>query len=154
MRILVFSDTHGYIDGCIQMINRIKDVDMVIHAGDVSADAEDIAAIFPNIDVRFVCGNCEMSRAPGEIEIDADGKKIFVTHGHYYNVKYDYDYKTLVNHARAIGAELAVFGHTHKPVYDNLGDISILNPGSARYGGTCGVIETEDGRLRCALLNI
>lgn len=154
MRILVFSDTHGHIDRCIQMINRIKDVDMVIHAGDTSSDAEDIAAIFSELDVRFVCGNCEVSRAPGEIEIDACGKKIFVTHGHYYNVKYEYDYCTLVRHARLKGAELAVFGHTHRPIYDNLGDISILNPGSARYGGTCGIIEIEDGKLRCALLDM
>ena len=154
MRILVFSDTHGYIENCAMMIRRIKDVDMVLHAGDTSSDAKELERLFPDMDIRYVCGNCEMSQTPSELEITAAGKKIFLTHGHHYNVKYDSGYSTLLRHARLKGADLAVFGHTHKPIYDNLGDISLLNPGSARYGSTCGVIEIEDGKLKCAILDL
>lgn len=154
MRILVFSDTHGYIDRCIQIIERIQDVDMFIHTGDTASDAQDLASIFPHIRAQFVSGNCEMPRYDTEQLFEVCGKKIFITHGHLYNVKYESDYSTLVRRARLAEADLAVFGHTHKPVCDNLGDIYLLNPGSARYTNTCGVIEIEDNKLRCALLDL
>lgn len=154
MRILVFSDTHGMIEPCIKVISRIRDVDMILHAGDVSSDAEDISYVFPDIPVKYVCGNCEMPRVSAELEFEADGKKIYLTHGHMHNVKNEYAYTTLINRAKTSGADLAVFGHTHKPVCENFGDFVLLNPGSARYGNTYGVVEIEDGKLRAAVLDI
>ena len=154
MRILVFSDTHGMIDNCISTVERIKDVDMITHAGDVSADAEDLQSVFPDIPVRFVSGNCEMPRAPIDIEFDAGGKKFFVTHGHAYSVKSDREYRQLTLHAREIGADIAIFGHTHSPLCDNKGDLILLNPGSVRYGRTYGVVEIEDGKMRAAVIDV
>lgn len=154
MRILVFSDTHGVIENCISQIARIGAVDMILHAGDVSADAVDIASIYPNIPVRYVCGNCEISRADAECVVEAAGVRIFLTHGHGYRVKYEPDYRTLQNRGRQLGADVCVFGHTHKPLCHKLGDITLLNPGSSRYGGTYGVIEIEEGRIGCAVLDM
>lgn len=154
MRILVFSDSHGMIDNCLREIVRIREVDMVMHAGDVSADAEDIASVYPDISVEYVSGNCEISRADAERVIEAEGVRIFLTHGHGYRVKYEADYRTLVKRAREVGAQVCVFGHTHKPLCQNLGDITLLNPGSSRYGSTYGVIEIEDGKARCAVLDM
>lgn len=151
MRILVFSDTHGYIDSCISEVERIGKVDMILHAGDVSADAAVLASIFPDIPVRYVCGNCEISRASTELEIDAEGKRIFLTHGHCYNVKYESAYTSIIKRTEG-KFDIAVFGHTHKPLCDNLGGLILLNPGSVRYTSTYGVIEIEDGKLRAAVL--
>ncbi|MBS7298424.1 MAG: metallophosphoesterase [Eubacteriales bacterium] len=154
MRILVFSDTHGLIDSVVNTINRIDAVDMILHAGDVSSDAEDLSYIFPDIPVRYVCGNCEMSRVQPELIIDAEGKRIFLTHGHLHNVKYEAGYSTLVAKAKEQHADIAVFGHTHNPVCQNFGDFIILNPGSSRYGSTYGVIEIENGKIGAAVLDM
>ncbi len=154
MRILVFSDSHGVIGNCLSQIARIGAVDMILHAGDVSADAEDIASVYPDIPVRYVSGNCEMSRADTESIVEADGVRIFLTHGHGYRVKYEPDYATLLRRGRQVGARVCVFGHTHKPLCHNLGDITLLNPGSSRYGGTYAVIEIEDGKVGCAVLDM
>ena len=116
MRILAFSDTHGNIDYCIRVIERIGAVDMILHAGDVSTDAQDLEAIFDNIPVKYVRGNCEVSNSSAEQLIEVCGKKIFLTHGHIHAVKYESDYKTLAESARKLGADVAVFGHTHLPV--------------------------------------
>lgn len=153
MRILVFSDTHGMIDNCISTISRIGAVDMLIHAGDVSSDAEDLQSIFPNIPVKYVCGNCELPRAPLDVVFDAGGKKFFVTHGHAYNVKGDREYRLLTTHAKEIGADIAVFGHTHNALCNNDGSLILLNPGSVRYGRTYGVVEIENDAMRAAVLD-
>lgn len=154
MRILVFSDTHGMIDSCISTVSRIGAVDMILHAGDVSSDAEDLSYIFPDIPVRYVCGNCEMSRIQHELIVEAEGKRIYLTHGHLHNVKYEAGYSTLIAKAKAANADIAVFGHTHNPLCHNLGDLILLNPGSARYGSTYGVLEIENGKIGSAVLDM
>ena len=154
MRILVFSDTHGMIDSCISTVGRIGTVDMILHAGDVSSDAEDLSYIFPDIPVRYVCGNCEMSRIQHELLIEAEGKRIYLTHGHLHNVKYEAGYSTLIKKAKDENADIAVFGHTHNPLCQNLGDLILLNPGSVRYGSTYGVIEIENGKIGTAVLDM
>lgn len=154
MRILVFSDTHGMIEPCIKTVGRIGAVDMILHAGDVSSDAEDLSYIFPDIPVKYVCGNCEVSHSSHELILDIEGKRIYLTHGHLHNVKYEPDYHTLISKAKSVNADAAVFGHTHRPLCLNLGDLTLLNPGSARYGSTYGVIEIENCRLGSAVLDI
>lgn len=151
MRILVFSDTHSDISHCIRVIENIISVDMIIHAGDHAKDAELIQKAFPDIEVKYVRGNCDLSTAPAELTIDVCSHRIFVTHGHLYNVKYESDYKTLINHAKSLGADVAVFGHTHIPHNENFGNFCILNPGSSKYGKTFGVIEVENGRIKTAV---
>ena len=64
--------------------------------------------------------------------IDADDKKIFVTHGHMYNVKYDHNYHTMKEKGLSIGADAVIFGHTHIPYCENFGNILLLNPGSVK----------------------
>ena len=153
MRILVFFDTHGNIDYCIRVVERIGAVDMIIHAGDVSRDAEDLQSIFRDIPVKYVCGNCEVSNVSSELLFEVCGKKIYVTHGHLHCVKLEDNYRTLYNHAKKLGADAAIFGHTHKPVCDNRSDVLLLNPGSCRHSVSYGVIEIEDSKLRAAILD-
>lgn len=151
MRILVFSDSHKDIRRAAAVIRNIVGVDMVLHAGDHASDAAELARGFPDIDFRYVCGNCDFSAAPGELIIDADGKKIFLTHGHEYAVKYEYDYRTLLHKAEELGCDCAVFGHTHEGYNDATHGVVLLNPGSIKYGATYGIIEIENGILKTAV---
>ena len=47
------------------------------------------------------------------------------------------------------GADLAVFGHTHIPFYENSGNLILLNPGSIKYTRTFGIIEIDGSKI-CA----
>lgn len=153
MRIVVFSDTHGDITLCERVLNSLVGVDMVLHAGDHARDAEHLAARFPSIPVKFVRGNCDLSGAPAELILETAGKRIFMTHGHLYNVKNELAYETLAEKVREAHCDLGIFGHTHLGYDANLGRFSLLNPGSIRYCATYGVVEIEDGVLRTAVLS-
>lgn len=155
MRILVFSDTHHNTDGCIRVIENLKQfgIDMILHAGDCNSDAEDLSYIYPEIPLKYVQGNNDFSKVPNDLLIEADGHKIFLTHGHGYRVKAEMDfYDTLVKKAKELGADCAVFGHTHEPYCYVRNGVRLLNPGSIKYGGTYGVIEIEDGKLRADVI--
>ncbi|MCC8169513.1 MAG: metallophosphoesterase family protein, partial [Oscillospiraceae bacterium] len=69
-RILIFSDTHGFTDDCINIINSSDRVSSVIHAGDCVRDAEDLEYVFPNIPIHYVKGNNDFyTSAPSELTV-------------------------------------------------------------------------------------
>ncbi len=147
MRIIAFSDSHTNITSCCSILNKITGVDMVLHAGDHASDAIRLSKLFPNLDIRFVKGNCDAPDAPNELIFEAEGKKIFLTHGHCYSVKEDFYYATIKEKALLEGADIVVFGHTHIPINDNMGSLILLNPGSIKFGRTFAIIEIEDGKI-------
>lgn len=151
-RILVFSDTHNDINLCINIINNIP-ADMIIHAGDYVSDAEDLKSIFPDKDIRYVKGNGDyFTKAPGRLIIEVDGVRILVVHGHEQRVKYEPGYNSLISLAEDEECDVAVFGHTHITEEDYIKGIKLLNPGSAKYGGSYGIIEIEDGDARTCIM--
>ncbi len=156
MRILVFSDTHNNSSRMERVLNTIIGVDAVIHCGDGLSDLEAVRDNFPKLEFHAVRGNCDYKPEKGEKLLELGGKKIFVTHGHGYSVKseQEFEYITIRERGRELGADAVLFGHTHIPYNRNWGDIVVMNPGSAKYEGTYGVIEIEDGRLKTAVCNI
>lgn len=153
MRILVFSDSHRDIESCIRVINNIVGVDMILHAGDHISDAKELCRMFPDIEFEYVPGNCDFSADDQDVVVEAEGKKIFLTHGHGYSVKYDDTYTELLKKAEALGCDCAVFGHTHKSLCDPRKKVLLLNPGSIK-NGTYGVIEIENGVLKAAVCSL
>lgn len=152
-KILIFSDTHGCTDPCIQIIEQEKP-HAIIHAGDCTRDAEDISYIFPDIPVHFVKGNNDFfTTAPEHMTVIIDGVRIYVTHGHEHRVKYDSDYRTLISDASKSNPDLIVFGHTHIPCTDYK-SVTVLNPGSIRFSGTYAVVETENGKFTTRIVEI
>lgn len=151
-RILVFSDTHGDINLCINAINRIP-ADIILHAGDYVRDAEDLISIFPDKDIRYVQGNNDLfTNAPRMLKFEVEGVNILVIHGHEQHVKYELNYNTMVRFAKENGCDVAVFGHTHIP-HDSISDgVLLLNPGSARFDGTYAIIEIENGRPSACIM--
>ena len=153
MRIIVFSDSHKDIESCIRVLNNITPVDMVLHAGDHISDAKELCRLFPEIAFEYVPGNCDFSFDDQDVVVEAEGKKIFLTHGHGYSVKYDDTYRELSEKAESLGCDCAVFGHTHISVCDPRRKVLLLNPGSIK-NGTYGVIEIENGVLKAAVCNL
>ena len=54
-----------------------------------------------------------------------------LTHGHYYNVSAGLE--LLKNEAIARGANIVMFGHTHRPLINIDDEVTIINPGSLSY---------------------
>ncbi len=154
-RILAFSDTHGDNTQCFEWIERIPGVNLILHAGDILRDAEDLAAVYPQ--TEYVSGNNDFARfAPAEKILFCDGKNLFLTHGHTYGVKHGL--RTLASAARLKGAQICVFGHTHVPYCGYEDGILLVNPGSSsgRYAAaaTCAVIEIDQGRVSADILTM
>ncbi|TCT12151.1 hypothetical protein EDC18_11457 [Natranaerovirga pectinivora] len=127
MSILVISDTHGKIDNVLQIIKNNKNIDLIIHLGDLVRDAETLE-IIEEIKIEYIAGNCDfISKYPKEKIIEYKNKRIFLTHGHQYNVKWEYS--TIKKTGKRQNADIVLFGHTHIPYLDE-DEIILMNPGS------------------------
>lgn len=151
-RILVFSDTHGDINTCIDVINNIPS-DMIIHAGDISRDVVSLRKKFPNKKIIAVCGNNDfVCPDPYDTVAELDGVRIFVTHGHRYRVKYEFNYNTLAEAAIRNNCTVAVFGHTHCTYEGETLGVKLLNPGSTKYNKNYGIIEIENEEIKTCII--
>ena len=128
MRILVISDTHGYLDLLPKTLKMAGTVDVLIHLGDICGD-EDALTAQVSCPIYMVPGNNDWSsRAPRELTVPIAGKTVFLTHGDKYHVSYGLD--RLKYRAEEVGADVAMFGHTHVPFLDMSGKPWLMNPGS------------------------
>lgn len=137
MRIIIFSDSHNNDSNMksVLELNRNR-FDMCIHLGDGCREFEMLSEKYCGIPFVTVNGNGEDffgSTRVNETVLDLDGKRIFVTHGHRYNVKYS----TTTLEYRAVEKEcdIVLYGHTHIPDNRYIPDIMgrtlhIFNPGS------------------------
>lgn len=154
-KILIFSDTHNYIDPCIQIIKNTKDVKAIIHAGDCADDADDLKYIFPDIPVYNVRGNNDfLSSAPDKKLITISDKKILTVHGHIERVKYDLSLTALSELGEKYRADLVIFGHTHKPQTEYKNNMIIINPGSVRFSRTYAIAEFDGDIIKTSILDI
>lgn len=148
MKIAVISDSHYETSNINLLKKHIKDVNVIIHCGDGAPDIKILEKDF-NGEIYAVKGNCDISNEyPTERIIELMGVKIFITHGNMYNVKYEYN--TIFYKGKTIGADIVLFGHSHKALISNYDGITIMNPGSITfpYGSakrTMGIIEINDG---------
>ena len=133
MKAAVFSDTHRFTRFVIEAIRRSQP-DMIIHLGDHDVDADELRKVFPEIPVYNVRGNCDFLTDAPETDVVSIGPvKAFITHGHLYNVKYIGPQRIAYAAAEA-GARIAMFGHTHIPMQQEMGDVIVMNPGTAGKG--------------------
>ncbi len=131
MKILIVSDTHGSNAGLEEAISENTDIDMLIHLGDVEG-AEDYIRMLVACPVHVVRGNNDFfSDLPKEEEFDLMGYHVWITHGNSYGVSLDENVIREEAHAR--GADIVMYGHTHRPVFHKDDGVYILNPGSISY---------------------
>ena len=131
MRILIISDTHGSHRNLDEVLEREKDIDMLLHLGDVENDDDYIEAVM-DCPVHIVAGNNDyFSYLPREKEIQIGKYKVFMTHGHNYYVSMNTE--RLRQAARQRGADIVMYGHTHRPKVDASEDVIVVNPGSLSY---------------------
>ena len=127
--ILVISDTHGYHTNLQKVLELERGrYEEVFHLGDV-CDGEEWIRKMSGCPVTFVRGNCDgFSRLPQEADFVRWGHHFLLTHGHRYFLYADPS--DLAAEAASRGADVALYGHTHKPFISMIGDVLTANPGS------------------------
>lgn len=132
MIVAVLADTHlprgaRRLPGAC--VARLRAADLVLHAGDVVAASvlEELAALGPPL--HAVHGNmddAELQRSlPETLVVEAAGLRIGMTHDPGPRAGRD---ARLVG--RFPGCAAVVYGHTHEPQVERVGETWILNPGS------------------------
>ncbi|KIR03299.1 putative phosphoesterase [Lachnospiraceae bacterium TWA4] len=128
MKIIVVSDTHGNCDNLVRVMETEKRADLLIHLGDLLCSPEEIKEI-AGCPAQIIAGNNDFfSALDREKEFEIEGYKIFMTHGHKYQVGLGTSYLRDVAHKK--GADIVMYGHTHRPEVSFYNQLMILNPGS------------------------
>lgn len=129
MKIAVLSDTHLRAKMPQEILDIIKDADIVVHAGDfltkdiydaVKASSKKLIAVYGNSDSE------ELKAMLPESEIfEVEGTRIGVTH----KGRYGTDLTNMRYLALEMGVNVLIYGHVHSPVIDKT-DVLLLCPGS------------------------
>lgn len=159
--LVVCSDTHGTDDPRLSGRTReaIREAEAVVHAGDFTTEAV-LAAFRDRADrLHAVCGNADdpsvRERLPDSRVVEYRGVRFAVTH------RPEGGATRLSMFGRERGADVVVYGHTHRPQVRE-GDPLLLNPGShadprghdpahaelvSRDGGLDGCLRRPDGTV-------
>ena len=152
-KLLVFSDSHGSVNALKTVFNlakeRLPPDDTICAAaccGDGLSDLQKAARETGFYsDWKLVCGNNDYGyQTPDVIIFDFADRCFFMCHGHRFGIYGDH--QALLTAAKTSEADVALFGHTHVPFYQNIDGILLVNPGSvsrprSRIGATFSVIE-------------
>ena len=120
MKVIVTSDSHGNINVLKKIMEKEKDFDLFLDAGDSELDPK---TIYPILSVK---GNRDYLIDNNFLVKDLNGVRFYVTHGAGYFFNIDY----LVSNAETLGCNVAIFGHTHMPFLKIIDGVVVLNPGS------------------------
>ena len=156
MKVLIVSDTHNK-HGNLFKIFRKETFDAVIFLGDVEHGEEAVRKELENrhplCPIKFVKGNCDdFSKADVSAVAAYDGVKVFMTHGHHFAVRFGRE--SLAEKALEEGCSIALFGHLHLPIKEEVLGITCFNPGSVGEPrnedkrATYGMLETENGEIK------
>ncbi|MCL2165518.1 MAG: YfcE family phosphodiesterase [Oscillospiraceae bacterium] len=124
-------DTHRRIDSAVKTARAIKNLDFIIHLGDMAADAVRIADRLDR-EVISVKGNCDGDFSENNYKIlKAECGNILLVHGHRESVKSGYS--NLIYRTLETGCVGAFFGHTHVAGILETDGITLVNPGSLTF---------------------
>ncbi len=146
----LISDTHipdraAVLNPRVLQIFEEARVSQILHAGDIMNQTvlDELAQVAP---VQAVCGNRDvwnLKHLPSQLQLDVDGVRVGVTHGHGSLSDYIYEKFDIAIKGRRVGrylqrvmedfpqADVIVFGHLHVPGVLNLDGKLVINPGSA-----------------------
>jgi putative phosphoesterase len=133
MKIAVLSDTHLHTieELSPQILSAFSSVDLIVHCGDFVG-----SAVFEGLkqlgEVKAVRGNVDSSKLksllPETEQFVVGGKKIGVIHGWGGPEGMERRIR------EAFGdVDVILYGHSHEPKIQKIGDVLFFNPGSGRY---------------------
>ena len=109
-----------------KVIEEFKDVDLIIHAGDITQQKviDELEAMAP---VVAVLGNNDKLDLNETEVIEVENFKIGINHG----TDCSDDFDKLNELASKLKVNVLITGHTHKPHCEVIDDILFINPGSS-----------------------
>ncbi|HHV45586.1 MAG TPA: phosphodiesterase [Tissierellia bacterium] len=148
MKLFFMSDIHGSIHFLNRALERFEEekADYMVILGDelyhgarnplpLEYNPKKVAEILNSLSDRIIAvrGNCDSE--VDEMVIDFpimatystilyDNKRLFLTHGHIYNES---------NMPKLRDGDVLIYGHTHIPKAEKVGNIYIINPGSITF---------------------
>ena len=129
-KILLISDTHGYIDD--RIIQYAKESDETWHAGDIG-ELKVVDEIKKVTTLRAVHGNIDNSKIRAEyaenLRFKIEDMKIWITHIGGYPKKYNLRIRQEIN---SNPPDVFICGHSHvlKVINDNKLNLLHINPGA------------------------
>lgn len=133
MKILVVSDSHGQLKNVVEKMIELgyDDLDAIIHLGDYVEDADRLKEILGK-KLYKVAGNGDLtSGCDFEKLIDIKGHRLFLTHGHQYDVSNNLE--RLYYRALELEADIVLYGHTHLVMNLEREGVLFINPGSPTF---------------------
>lgn len=128
LRIGVVSDSHDNLYMLDKAISAMGKIDILLHLGDYYRDILKINNKYNHI-IDYVVGNNDfIGNEKSEKMLEVSGKKIFLTHGHKYNV--NSGMMGLKYRGEEVGADIVLYGHTHICNVEYVYSTLFLNPGS------------------------
>lgn len=146
MKTLIASDLHGSYACIKKLVKRIdsENPDQIIFCGDIlyhgprnelpseystmdcmkllNTKADKIVAVRGNCDSEADICQMDFDLSEEHRELEIDGIKFFITHGHFYNTGYL---------PPVSGFDILLHGHTHVPAFEKISNGKYyVNPGS------------------------
>ena len=122
MKVGIISDTHGLLRP--EAIERLSGVQHIIHAGDIGSP-EVISGLRKIAPITAIRGNVDRGEwaaaYPHTALVKLGGRSIYVLH----------NLNELELDPAAVGIDVVVSGHSHRPKIETVGGVLYLNPGSA-----------------------
>ena len=159
MIIGVLSDTHS-LKIPDPLIERLKSVDLIIHAGDF-CDIRTLKLLRKLASTKAVQGNMDEWEIKKELplkEIIVCGNvKIGVTHGHIGDTREAL--KNAMSSFKNDKMDVVIFGHSHLALCEQVGATLYFNPGSLNaaikaQAPSYGLISIEKGKIKAEIVRI
>ena len=159
MIIGVISDTHS-IDIPASVLERFKNVDLIIHAGDI-CDTLTLKLFKKMAPTKAVQGNMDEWAVKKELPlkeiIECGDLKIGVTHGHVGETRDAFKNATAA--FKDDKMDVVIFGHSHQAINQRVGATLYFNPGSPNdpskpKGLSYGLISIEAGKIKAEIIKI
>jgi putative phosphoesterase len=129
-RLGLVADTHGFDMADVTALFRERDVDLILHAGDIGSD-DVLAALEAAAPVVAVAGNGDepMShRHPWDLRLHLGDQRLFLCHWYDNYGRIHPGYADVV---RSWRPHALIFGHTHQALIEQRDDTLFINPGYA-----------------------
>lgn len=150
VKVGVMSDSHGRVPQ--QIYSFFKDVDIIIHAGDIGGkpvldelrEFKKVVAVYGNCDDKYLDDEVK-----GLLSFKIEDVNILLTHIGGYPKHYN---KDLIPYFKQEKPDIFICGHSHilKVIYDKDYSFLVVNPGSCGHQGfhtVCTLIRFEiDGK--------
>jgi len=160
MKIMIISDTHRQLGYFLDAYEKEKPIDMLFHCGDITGDGPALEEILgPETACAVVAGNCDspFDGLPLERNFELCGHRVHMEHGFWPPASTT----RFVRKAKELGADIVLYGHTHRPEVACHEGVWVVNPGSISSPRQADGLHTyvilnvsDDGELSFELKNV